>query len=158
MMFRTLGSLGRCAVTVCLLAFLVIAQAVAGETVPVNVGPDKVAIKGYDSVAYFADGRPIRGSADFEHAWQGAKWWFSNAEHRDLFAADPEKYAPRFGGFCAMGMSLEMHVGADPEAWVIVDDKLYLNYDRPTLEEFKVDTPSHLAKAEAFWEKTVQGN
>jgi YHS domain-containing protein len=158
MMFRALGHVAGSAMMVCLLAFLVVAQAAAGDMMPVNVGPDKVAIKGYDSVAYFTDGQPTRGSADFAHDWQGAQWWFTNAEHRDLFSTDPEKYAPRFGGFCAMGMSLGMHIGADPEAWAIVDDKLYLNSDRPTLAEFMVDTPSHLAKAEAFWKTAVQGN
>jgi len=157
-MFRTLAYLMRCAVPVCLLTFLIVAQAVAGETGPVNAGPDKVAIKGYDTVAYFTDGRPTRGVAELEHAWQGAKWWFAKAEHRDLFAADPDKYAPRFGGFCAMGTSLGVQAPADPEAWVIVDDKLYLTNDRPALDKFKMDIPGHLAKAEAYWEKTVQGN
>ena len=157
-MFRALVYLARGGVTACLFAFVIVAQAVAGDTMPVNAGSDKVAINGYDTVAYFTEARPTRGVAEFAQTWQGAKWWFANVEHRDRFAADPERYAPRFGGFCAMGMSLGMQVKADPEAWAIVDDKLYLNYDRPTLAAFKEDTTGHLAKAEAFWEKTIQGN
>jgi hypothetical protein len=135
-----------------------IAQLTAEEAAKVNAGPDKVAIKGYDTVAYFTVGQPTKGLSEFEHDWQGAKWRFATAKHRDLFARDPEKYAPRFGGFCAMGLGLGMQVGADPEAWAIVDGKLYLNYDKSALEEFKKDSPSHIAKAEANWEKLVQGN
>ena len=157
-MFRALGYLPRLAGAVCLLAFLMVAQAVAGDTMPVNAGPDKVAIKGYDTVAYFTDGRPTMGVAELVHEWQGAKWLFATAEHRDLFAADPDKYAPRFGGYCAMGTSLGVQAEIDPEAWVIVDDKLYLTHSPSALAKFKVDTLDHIAKAETFWEKTIQGN
>lgn len=155
---NALKLLPRIALALWLVAGLLFSQALAGEMMPINAGPDKLAIKGYDPVAYFTDGRPTKGLAQFEHQWQGARWWFTSTEHRDLFAADPEKYAPRFGGFCAMGMSMGHQVQADPEAWAIVDGKLYLNFDRPTADEFKVDTPSHIAKAEANWEKTIQGN
>ena len=82
----------------------------------------------------------------------------ASAEHRELFAADPDKYAPRFGGFCAMGMSLGKQAQADPEAWAIVDDKLYLTFSQPALAKFTVDTPTHISKAETEWEQSVQGN
>ncbi len=157
-MFRAFGNLARCAAAVCLLAFLSVAQAVAGETLPVNAGPDKVAIKGYDTVAYFTEGRPTKGLEEFSYDWQGTEWRFAKPEHRDLFAADPEKYAPRFGGFCAMGMSLGVQAQIDPEAWVIVDDKLYLTHSPSALAKFTVDTPSHIAKAETVWEAIVLGN
>ncbi|HUF45411.1 MAG TPA: YHS domain-containing (seleno)protein [Aestuariivirgaceae bacterium] len=160
-MFRAIGNLVRGAVTACLLCVLVAAQAVAGEMMPVNAGPDKVAIKGYDTVAYFTEGRPTMGLEEFSHEWQGAEWRFASPEHRDLFAADPEKYAPRFGGFCAMGMSLGAQAQIDPEAWAIVGDKLYLTHSPSALAKFTVDTPGHIAKAESVWEDweaTVQGN
>src|SRR5262245_53675234 len=64
----------------------------------INKGSDGVALKGYDPVAYFTQGKPILGTKDFQHEWQGAKWWFSTAANRDLFAADPGKYAPQYGG------------------------------------------------------------
>jgi hypothetical protein len=157
-MLRVIGNLVRGAVTVCLLGVLVVAQAVAGEMMPVNAGPDKVAINGYDTVAYFTEGRPTRGLEEFFHEWQGAEWRFAKPEHRDLFAADPDKYAPRFGGFCAMGMSKGAQVQADPENWAIVGDKLYLTFDRSAMAKLTADTPGHIAKAEAAWEATVQGN
>ncbi|GAB4388094.1 MAG: hypothetical protein Kow0025_05280 [Thermodesulfovibrionales bacterium] len=66
---------------------------------PINTTAGGVAIKGYDTVAYFLDGMPVKGSAEYEYAWKGAKWRFASAEHRDLFASDPEKYAPQYGGY-----------------------------------------------------------
>lgn len=66
---------------------------------PINTNWQGLAIKGYDPVAYFVDGRPIEGKKAFEIQWSDAKWWFANAEHRDLFKSDPEKYAPQYGGY-----------------------------------------------------------
>ena len=86
---------------------------------------DGVAILGYDTVAYFTDGRPMQGKPEFEYVWDGSRWWFATAEHRDLFAGDPERYAPRFGGYCTGGLSLGYKMVADPENWYIVDGKLY---------------------------------
>lgn len=157
-MFRPFAYLVRGALSACLLAFLTFSLAAAGEMTPIATGPDKVAIKGYDTVAYFTEGQPTRGLEEYSHTWQGAKWWFASVEHRDMFAADPEKYAPRFGGFCAMGLSLGKQAQADPEAWVIVDDKLYLTFSQPALAKFTVDTPTHISKAETEWEQSVQGN
>lgn len=65
----------------------------------VNAGSDGIAIKGYDPVAYFTEGKPVKGNLQFTHEWKGAKWMFSSQEHLDLFAADPEKYAPQYGGY-----------------------------------------------------------
>ena len=87
-----------------------------------------VAIDGTDPVAYFTDGRPAQGSSDFEHEWMGATWRFVSAAHRDLFAADPAKYAPQYGGYCAWAVSQGYTAKIDPAAWKIVDGKLYLNY------------------------------
>ena len=93
-----------------------------------------VAIQGYDPVAYFTRGEAIKGTADHRHKWLGAYWWFDSEEHRQMFAANPQRYAPQYGGHCATGLAV--HGGRtkdiDPEAWVIVDDKLYLNYSQET--------------------------
>jgi hypothetical protein len=157
-MVRTLGYMARGFMALCLLAFVTVAQSAADETMRVNVDSDRVAIQGYDTVAYFTDGGPAKGLAEFAHDWQGAKWLFATAEHRDLFAADPEKYAPRFGGFCAMGSSMGVQASVDPQAWTIVDDKLYLTHSPAALVKFKTDTLSHIAKAEIFWETSVLDN
>lgn len=85
-----------------------------------------LAIKGYDPVAYFTDGKPTPGQAQFEYEWDEHVWHFANAEHRDLFKADPARYAPQFGNFCAMALSLGQIVIADPNNWLISDGKLYV--------------------------------
>ena len=110
-----------------------------------------VAIKGYDPVAYFTEGRPVKGSAEFAQEWLGATWHFANAKHRDAFAANPEKYMPQFGGYCSMGMSKGYVVSLDPEAWRIVDGKLYVYGSKRGRDKFGKDIPGRIAKAKANW-------
>jgi hypothetical protein len=119
---------------------------------PVNVQPDKVAIKGYDTVAYFTDGQPTKGSPEFVFAWNGARWQFASAAHRDMFAANPERYAPQFGQFCSMGLALGKRAIADPEVWKIVDGKLYLYFSRGARDKFVHDTNGNMKKAEANYQ------
>ena len=138
----------------CLLATIcVVDPARAGESKKVNTGPDNLAIKGYDPVAYFTRGQPVKGKPDYAHSWNGAQWLFANANHRDMFTADPERYAPQFGGFCAMALTRSKIAGADPQSWVIVDGKLYLNFSKPALETFQENTHENIKKAEVNWEK-----
>ena len=99
-------------------------------------GGDGPAIQGFDPVAYFTMERAVKGSEEFAHEWLGAKWLFVNAEHRELFAADPIKYAPQHGGYCAVGASSGGTYRADPEAWRISDGKLYLFYSDDTASRF----------------------
>jgi hypothetical protein len=132
-------------------AVLFVLPALADEQV--NKDGDDIAIKGYDPVAYFTQGKPTPGTADFQHRWQNATWRFSSAEHRELFASAPDKYAPRYGGFCAGAMALGWKAPIDPEAWVIVDGKLYLNYDKDGRDDFASDPKPQIAKADANWER-----
>lgn len=117
-----------------------------------------VAIMGYDTVAYFTEGRAMKGSEDFAFEWLGTPWYFVNAQHRDMFAADPARYAPQYGGYCTLGVGLDGHAAEniDPErAWRIIDGKLYFVYDPTYVEE--LDGPAQkelLAKAEANWPAT----
>ena len=122
----------------------------------VNTGPDNVAIKGYDPVAYFTDGRPTKGTHDFAFSWQDAQWRFANARNRDLFAAKPERYAPQFGGFCSMAMSRGEVKVIDPEAWAIVDGKLYLSFSKRGIRKFRRNPADNIKKAEAAWAKSRQ--
>jgi len=85
-----------------------------------------LAIKGYDPVAYFTDGRPVRGLPEIEFEWDEHRWRFSSAEHRELFKVDPVRYAPQFGNYCAMALALNQIVVANPENWLINDGKLYV--------------------------------
>jgi YHS domain-containing protein len=103
-----------------LLAVLVLTATIA-HAVDEVYATDAGAIRGYDPVAYHTQGKPVPGSAELTHQWNGATWRFANAEHRDLFAADPERYAPRYGGYCAYGTSQGYKVSTQPEAFAIVD-------------------------------------
>lgn len=120
----------------------------AGE---VNTNWRGLAIKGYDPVAYFTDGRPVEGTSDFEHEWNGATWRFASAAHRDLFAADPGKYAPQYGGYCAWAVSQNKKAPIDPEAWRIVEGKLYLNYSLKVQKTWEVDIPGFIKLGDANW-------
>jgi len=109
------------------------------------------AIRGYDPVAYFDQGGPVKGSKQFSHQWGGATWHFASAENRDRFAAAPEKYAPRYGGYCAFGVAEGYAVSIDPSAWSIVDGTLYLNYSHGVRERWRKDISGHIRKADANW-------
>lgn len=110
-----------------------------------------VAIDGYDPVAYFTEQKPVKGSADYAHTWKGAEWRFSSAENRDLFAAEPEKYAPQYGGYCAYAVSQGKTAGIDPKAWSVVDGKLYLNYNAKIQKRWEGDRDAHIQAADGHW-------
>lgn len=120
---------------------------------PVNTGYfGGVAIMGYDTVAYFTEGKAVKGSADLAHDWLGATWNFATAEHKELFSRDPDKYAPQYGGFCALGAAFgESTSNIDPEAWQIIDGKLYLNYSSGATDQWEAGYEEYHAKAEANW-------
>lgn len=122
-----------------------------GPAAPVNAGPDGVAIHGYDPVAYFTEGRPVRGRPEHELEWSGALWRFASARHRDLFGDDPEAFAPRYGGYCAYGVAENKLVDIDPEAWSIHDGALYLNVTLEIREVWSADVAGHLARSERNW-------
>ena len=124
----------------------------------VNAESDGVAIRGYDPVAYHTDGRPVRGRAEFAHAWNGATWHFASAANRDRFAADPARYAPAYGGFCAWAVAEGYTAPIDPEAWRIVDGRLHLNYDRSIQRRWERDVPGNIARADRNWPRLSSAN
>jgi YHS domain-containing protein len=115
-----------------------------------------VAIGGTDPVAYFIEGRPVEGSRQFTHDWNGATWRFASAANRDRFAADPAAYAPQYGGYCAWAVAQGYTASTDPQAWRIVDGKLYLNYNLEVRERWLQDVPGHIAAADANWPKVLE--
>jgi YHS domain-containing protein len=117
---------------------------------------DGVAINGTDPVAYFQEGRPVQGSAEFSHQWMNATWHFSSAANRDLFAANPERYAPQYGGFCAWAVAEGYSAPTVPEAWRIVDGKLYLNFDTNIQRRWEGDIPGNIARADQNWPEVKQ--
>ncbi|ESA38287.1 yhs domain-containing protein [Leptolyngbya sp. Heron Island J] len=112
---------------------------------------DGIAIRGADPVAYFTVGEYTPGSDEFTYDWEGTTWQFASAENRDLFAANPEDYAPQYGGFCAYAVSQGTTASIEPTSWKIVDGKLYLNYDARIQERWSKDIPGHIAQADQNW-------
>jgi YHS domain-containing protein len=110
-----------------------------------------VAIKGYDTVAYHTDGAAMKGSTAFTYQWRGAVWRFASAGNRDRFAANPQQYAPQYGGYCAWAVSQGTTAGVDPRVWKIVDGKLYLNYDDAVQVKWETDVPGNIEKADKNW-------
>jgi YHS domain-containing protein len=117
-----------------------------------------VAIRGADPVAYFTEAAAVKGSADYAYEWQGATWWFSSAENRDLFASDPEAYAPQYGGYCAKAVSDGYLASIDPEAWKIVDGKLYLNYSPGIQRQWLRDAEGNIAKGNQNWDGVLNND
>ncbi|SEW10839.1 YHS domain-containing protein [Cognatiyoonia koreensis] len=112
---------------------------------------DGIAVDGTDVVAYFTEGQPVAGLPAHTHDWMGATWQFSSAENRDTFAADPETYAPQYGGFCAYAVANGSTASTVPEAWKIVDGKLYLNFSTGIQRRWEEDIPGYIDSADANW-------
>jgi hypothetical protein len=127
------------------LPILVTAVAAAAEP--------RLALKGYDPVSYFTEGHPEQGSAEYQAAFDDATYWFKNAEHRALFVADPDHYAPQFRGFCTVTLSHGAKLEADPEAWAIADGRLYVFAAKQAIPMFEAQTASIVANASDNWAK-----
>jgi hypothetical protein len=134
-------------------AILISTSALAADepVKPVNTDADGVALHGYDAVAYFTEGRAVPGSTAFEYEWNGATWRFASAASRSRFIEQPDAYAPQFGGYCAWAVSRNYTADADPDAFEIVNGKLYLNYSKLVQLRWKVDREGNIQKAERNW-------
>jgi YHS domain-containing protein len=106
---------------------------------------------GYDVVAYFAAAKPVVGKAEFKHDYNGAVWRFDTVANLEAFKADPAKYAPQFGGYCAWAVSQGYTAKGDPSAWTIVDGKLYLNYNAAVRKNWEENKAANISKANAQW-------
>jgi YHS domain-containing protein len=109
------------------------------------------AVDGYDVVAYFTEGKPVEGSKEHSVEWMGADWYFASEKHQELFAANPEKYAPQYGGYCAWAVSQGYTASTVPEAWKVVDDKLYLNYSKGVQTTWEQDILGNIKLADNNW-------
>jgi YHS domain-containing protein len=112
-------------------------------------GRTDTAINGYDTVAYFTAGKPVKGQDALATEWMGAKWKFSTQAHLDLFKANPEKYAPQYGGYCAYGVVQDSLVKVEPDQFTIRDGKLYLNYDADIQAKWLKDPSGFIKSADA---------
>lgn len=116
-----------------------------------------LAIRGTDPVAYFTVGKAVEGNGDYEYEWQGATWRFSSQENMDLFAANPEQYAPQYGGYCAKAISEGNVVSIDPNAWKIVDNKLYLNYSKDVQAQWVQDIEGNIKLGDQNYPNVLKG-
>lgn len=140
-----------------MLAIVPATHALAGQELKiVNNDESRVAIKGYDTVAYFTEQRAVKGSEEFEFSWEGVRWLFSSAANRDLFAADPERFSPRYGGHCALGMAAGKVGPINPELWKIVDGKLYFASSKAASDKFAENEAEIIKKANQQWQ-SVRG-
>ncbi|MCK9193064.1 MAG: YHS domain-containing protein [Nevskia sp.] len=119
--------------------------------------PGGVAIKGYDPVAYFSDSKPVPGSDAYVTEWKGVKWKFASQEHLDKFKAEPEKYAPQYGGYCAFGTSQGHLAPTSPAAWTISDGKLYLNYNEQVQKKWSKDVAGYNKLADEQFDTLLKG-
>ncbi|MEL0659534.1 YHS domain-containing (seleno)protein [Psychromonas arctica] len=124
--------------------------------IEVNANDNDLAIKGYDTVSYFTEGTPTKGSDKYTAAYNGAVYHFASADNRDLFKEDPAKYAPQYGGFCAFGVALNQKFDTDPTAWHIKGDKLYLNLNKDVQKKWLTDVPGYLKQSQGNW-TTIKG-
>jgi enamine deaminase RidA (YjgF/YER057c/UK114 family) len=115
----------------------------------------RLSISGYDPVAYFTEGKPVQGKTEFEYLWHRLRWRFASGDHRDLFIKSPDRYAPQYDGYCAMGVSGDdaAHKDTvDPEAWAIVDGKLYLTHNQHWLEVWREHSEEYIKRADVNWQ------
>ena len=139
------------------LAASLAAPAVWANQDPIYTGTlSDLAVRGYDPVAYFTDGKPVEGNRAHSCEWQGANWRFANVENLEAFKADPAKYAPQYGGYCAWAVSQGYTASADPQAWRIVDGKLYLNYNLDVKRTWEQDVTGNIARANANWPAVLE--
>ena len=113
------------------------------------------AIRGYDPVAYFIDGQPVKGSRDISFAWNGAVWHFSSEENRATFTSSPEKYAPAYGGYCAYAVANGYTATTDPEAWSVVNGRLFLNYSQGVKRRWEKNISGYIKSGDENWPEVL---
>ena len=143
------------------LSHLTLSAMLAGLLLATGLSPSarseepKLSISGYDPVAYFTDGKPVQGKSEIEHLWHKLRWRFASDAHRELFVKDPDHYAPQYDGYCAMGVAETGGVAhkdtVDPEAWAIVDGKLYLTHMPQGMDDWRQNPAAFIKQADANW-------
>ena len=119
---------------------------------PIYTGTfDDLAVQGYDPVAYFTEGKPVKGAKEFSTEYMGATFRFASAANRDKFVAKPEAYAPQYGGYCAWAVSQGYTAKGDAKNWKIVDGKLYLNYNTSIQKKWEASIPEFVSAANTNW-------
>ena len=127
------------------------------DKAPIYTGAfSKTAVQGYDPVAYFTEGKPVKGSKEFSTEYQGAEFRFSSAQNLEMFKQNPEKYAPQFGGYCAWAVSQGYTAKGDADYWAVVDGKLYLNYNKKIQETWEQNRDEYIDEANTNWPEVLK--
>lgn len=155
-MIRISSSVRRLAFVLLTLALWPIAT--PAEAQLVNRSRSGLAIDGYDPVAYFTEGRAVPGNPSIEFTWNGTRYRFSTAANRERFEKDPAAYVPQYGGFCAYAVSRGYTASVDPDAWAVVDGKLYLNYSKRVQRLWQEDVPGNISKGDQNWARLQNGS
>lgn len=119
----------------------------------INTTAENIAIKGFDTVAFFTAEKAIEGNPEYSFIWNGAKWYFSSAENMEKFKAAPDAYAPQFGGYCSWAVSHGYTADGDPNAWKVVDGRLYLNYNQKVKEKWELEQQKLIEDGTKNWEE-----
>ena len=131
---------------------LSVAAPAYADKAPVYTGfASNTAVQGHDPVAYFTEGKPVKGSRAFSTEYMGAEFRFASAENLATFKADPEKYAPQYGGYCAWAVAQGSTAKGDADHWSIVDGKLYLNYNKKIQDEWEQNKAEFIDQANTSW-------
>ncbi len=124
---------------------------------PISVTKKNVALRGFDTVAYFREGKAVKGSPFYSIEWRGAVWQFSSRSNMHLFEEDPEQFAPEFGGYCSYGIGQGVAVSCNPKAFLIEEGKLYVMKNRDLLEIWRKDPKGYVVKARRHWLRLIDG-
>jgi len=143
------------------LALAVLGASLGSELIPVpafakeaaiySEVPGGPALSGYDPVGYFLDGKPVKGNSQISATYSGVTWYFASVAHKTTFEANPAKYAPQYGGYCAYAVSQGHTASADPTTGKVVNGKLYVNYNHAVAALWSLDRPGYISKANAHW-------
>jgi len=142
--------------SVAIAATLAISSVSFAADIDVSTNANDLALHGYDAVSYFTDSKATKGNKKYTASYKSAIYQFSSEDNRNKFKMNPEKFAPQFGGFCAMGVALNKKLETDPTAWKIVEGKLYLNLNKAVQKKWLSDVPGHLTSANRIW-SGIQG-
>lgn len=131
-------------------------SAFAGEKFLNNLNKDGVALDGHDAVAFFTQNKPVKGKAEIQSIYRGARYYFATAENKKMFDAEPAKYEPQFGGYCAYGVSKGGLYEVEVDAFQIVNGRLLMQYNKDARTEFNKDSQGRLKLADGHWPKLVE--
>lgn len=147
----TFNNSHRLLIVVVMIALLTCVNVALADKLPVFTGGGDFAIRGYDTVAYHLEGKPVKGVNEFTAHWNDTNWRFVSAENRDMFLSDPERWAPAYGGYCAWAVANNYTAKTEPDAWSIVNERLFLNFNKSVRRTWGEDIPGNIKRGDANW-------